>query len=240
MSLNSIYSIFKEITSGIFEDSESDSTEGIAYETEEVVQEQDNISVPELTVPDNIQPENTIPTFAVDEEITYESEEAVVKVLYDFARENGFGLITGRSDSEDYKNGNVYERQTLICDCYGSYQSKRKITGKRIRKSSTRKCNCNFHNHGPSLSPSAHPCFRRIDREEFTELIKEQLILGHYPKTILATIARIREQRGETSNLFAGPTRRILSMKVLILGIAPIHILKGLEYLVNICAGRNY
>jgi len=96
---------------------------------------------------------------------------------------SGYALVIGRSKRK--KNG--LKKVLLACDRGGQYQE-RVGSDQRKRKTTSRKCGCEFgmyaieertewllryrvegnhdeHNHEPSESPSEHPAARKLDAE---------------------------------------------------------------------------
>ncbi|KAG7423436.1 PKS-NRPS hybrid synthetase [Fusarium oxysporum f. sp. raphani] len=107
------------------------------------------------------------------------SAEALFDLVNLFAKENGFGIV--RRNAYSYKGRRI--RYSLQCDRFGQPGASK---GAGLRQRKSRKCGCKWmviaealeegkwllrqhpnlehsqHNHGPSITSSAHPSHRRL------------------------------------------------------------------------------
>lgn len=150
--------------------------------------------------------------------------EAVHKYVLDYCTSVGYAVVIGRSK----KTVPGLKKVLFVCDRAGK-PPKKVVPEQRKRKTSSRKCDCQFgffaieqrtqwtvryrpddkhlkHNHGPSDSPMLHPAARKLD-SKMVATVKELKEQGTY--TPSSRVARlISPRRFGSSNSGDPPARQ--------------------------------
>ena len=136
-------------------------------------------------------------------ELTYPDFKVAEEAIKSWARNEGYGVIRGRSKKDKRKDGATRRKTWILCD--KSMESRAEAG---MRRTASRKTDCPFkltitrsnidslwhvvvknpeHNHPASSNPSQHPCHRKLKDEE--KSLIESLTRSHVPpKNILLNL----------------------------------------------------
>lgn len=171
-----------------------------------------------------------LPPF-IEQFSTYEEAKVTIE---NHGRQYGYGITIQRSKKYPTKRGEI-QVVTLQCNCSGEMKPLRNADGtprERIRNTRSMKTGCKYqvciigsrldryrvvvktgsHNHQPSLHPSCHASFRRIDRQRYSSMIQSGILAGRKPNAIISDIRYEQQKLGKDHNmLIAIPTSKDIS-----------------------------